>query len=519
MLSFFPRPYQDEVLFGIVARYHQQSGNSLYRQTVEELFGDRNAHSSVTLPTRLGTMAERSAPFGISFDGLLYNHTLYPYDMVFSSEKTTKWVYDWAIGSKPGPADYQLGVFGMQINKPQHLCFCPECYSEELKQYGEGFWHRMHQTAGVLVCERHHCRLLETTVPYFTKGSNQYISAAPSVLFPAFYPSPLSPLARQQAIQVAGDIQYLYQNYGRLRAAFARQNFSFQNLFLQMLRKKGMASDGGSLRLKKYCEAFCAFFASDLLNALGLSFGECIGRPWVISICRSNQRDFHPLRYILLAEFLCGGLQGLVERAEAYAPEELMITLTPRKQVVNYEEKREDYRLRWQKVCEALPGAGQNEIRKTAEAVYTWLNRHDRGWLSQHPSKRKQRGGNRTYADWTEKDYRFSSLVTKAAEKIRLLPGKPVQITKTKLRTEIGCRSIPSKQRSRLPLTEKFIAQEVEDQLTFRMRKVQWAVRELTALDVPVVKWRVMKLAGIRDEAWNLCWEAYMAGKNHFKAI
>ena len=76
MLSFFPTPYQGEVLYGIVARYHQQSGNSLSRQTLEELFGDRSAHSSVTLPTRLGTLAEQTAPFEISFDELLFGHTL-----------------------------------------------------------------------------------------------------------------------------------------------------------------------------------------------------------------------------------------------------------------------------------------------------------------------------------------------------------------------------------------------------------------------------------------------------------
>lgn len=501
-------------MYGIVARYHQQSGNSLSRQTLEELFGDRSAHSSVTLPTRLGTLAEQTAPFEISFDQLLFGHTLYPYNTAFSSEKTTQWIYDWAKASKPGPADCQLGMFGTQIKKPQHLRFCPECYAEELKRFGEGFWHRMHQTAGVLVCERHHCPLLETAVPYFAKGSNQYASAVPYVLFPAVYPNPLSPLARQQAIQIARDIQYLYQNYGRIRAAFARQNYSFQNLFLEMLRKKGLASDGGALRLKKYCQAFLEFFARDLLDALGLSFDECISKPWIVSICRSHRSDFHPLRYILMAQFLCMGLSGLVELAEAYVPEERIVSPAPCKQVADYEKKRKAYRLRWLKACEAKPGAGQNEIRKTAVTVYTWLNRHDKEWLSQHPSERRQRGGNRTYADWTEKDRKFSILVPKAAERIKLLPGKPTQITKAKLLTVIGCGSLPSKQWSRLPLTEKAISLEVEDRTTFRMRKVQWAVWKLTALGDPVVKWRVMKLAGIRDEAWNVCWKAYIADEN-----
>ena len=56
MLSSFPNPYPDEILYSTVARYHQRSGNILFRQTVEELFGDRSAHSAVVLPAGLGAL-------------------------------------------------------------------------------------------------------------------------------------------------------------------------------------------------------------------------------------------------------------------------------------------------------------------------------------------------------------------------------------------------------------------------------------------------------------------------------
>ena len=193
MLSSFPNPYPDEILYSTVARYHQRSGNILFRQTVEELFGDRSAHSAVVLPAGLGALAEQTEAYGLDFDCLLYEHTLYPYNTAFFNTKTAVEIYDWAKDSRPGSVNCQLGLYGSKILQPGHLRFCPECYAEELKQFGEGYWHRIHQTPGVLICERHHCSLLETTVPYLSKGSNTYTVAAPDKLFPAKDAKPPKP--------------------------------------------------------------------------------------------------------------------------------------------------------------------------------------------------------------------------------------------------------------------------------------------------------------------------------------
>lgn len=515
MLSFFPSPYPGEALYSIIARYHQRSGNSSFRQTAAELFGDKSTHSSVTLPMRLGNLAKQTVSFGLPFEKLLYAHTLYPYYTTFSGEETAAQIYDWAKESKSGPVDCRLGIYGTRAKQPKYLRFCPECFSGELEQYKEGFWHLLHQTPGVLVCDLHHCPLMETKVTYYTKGSNEYVKAVPGMLFPAVYPPPLSPLAQQQAIQIAGDIRYLYENYARARAAYKRYNGSFHKLFLRILQEKELASGGSMLRLEKYRSAFLTFFAPDLLDRLGLDFDKQVGRPWIISMCRSDRNDFHPLRYVLLARFLCNGLSEFITLAETYQPEKLVILPPQRKQVTGYEGKRKNYRSRWLKACEAMSGASQSEIRKTAEAVYTWLNRHDKEWLTQHPKERKPRGGNQTYADWAGKDYNFSRRVFNAVLKLRLRPGKPVQITKAKLLQEIGCGMLPSKQYARLPLTAKAIMLEVEDRQAFRMRKIQWAVWELTARGEPVVKWHVMKLAGIRDDAWETCWEAYQSQEKH----
>lgn len=38
MISFFPTPYEDELLYSILARYHLRSGNISYVDTNKDLF-------------------------------------------------------------------------------------------------------------------------------------------------------------------------------------------------------------------------------------------------------------------------------------------------------------------------------------------------------------------------------------------------------------------------------------------------------------------------------------------------
>lgn len=507
MISCFPAPYPDEVLYSVVARYHLSSGNPIFRQTMDELFGVKKTALSMVLPQRLNVLADRVP--SLPFERLLLEHTMYPYYMAFTSLKNEEAVHTWAKEGKAGSIDGFLGQYGTACGGPAHLRFCPECYAEEIRQYGEGYWHREHQTPGVLFCGRHHQPLAETMIPYLTRDRKTAAAAVPKNFFPAIYPMPLSPLGRQQAIQIADDTHFLYSNYERVRAAFARHQYSFRNLYLQALRHKGLASHHGSLRMEKYQDAFSQFFDSDLLKVLRVDFSHTTVRPWIITICRERKNSHYPLYHILMAQFLYGGLERLVKQAETVSPEDIAVPKRSVGPVADEEAKRVAYRHRWLSACAAHPGAGQNEIRKADSAAYTWLNRHDKEWLRCHPEERKPRGGNKTFADWEKRDLELSGKIAPSAERLRARLGKPVQITATKLLIEAGCGRLRANVLKKLPMTEREIQKYAEDSTAFRLRKIRWAKQELCARGEPAVKWRILKLAGIRDEDWAAMWDLY----------
>lgn len=513
MITFFPMPYSDELLYSTIARYHVLSGNTLYCQTAEDLFGFRRAHSSVVMPLRLGHLGKMTAPFGLSIDNLI-NQTLYPYYTAFQTEATCQEVYDVQLKNQSVSISAKLGAVGDTDIIPKHLRFCPKCYAEDQRRYGEGYWHRMHQTPGVLVCEKHGCQLLQTRIPYYDLKSNVYAAATPLLLFPAVCPPTLPLLGQQQATNIASDIRYLYSHYNQIRNAFAKHQYSFTNLFLSLLQEKGLATMGGALRLEEFKKQFCSFFAPDLIGQLGVSLDQTVKKPWFVSMCRRSKKSFHPLYYVLLSRFLCHGLSHLIQLAEETSPESLTFAKPDYGCAANSETKRETYRVKWLGVYSSMPGAGRDELRRAAGSTYTWLLRHDKNWLMEHPKEQCLRGGNKAFADRAQQDLLFSAKVHTAAQELRSVKGKPIWITKTRLAKQLGLlpRLLPE-----LPMTQAAFEREIENQMEYRLRKIAWAENELASQEKPAVKWQVLKLAGIRDCDWDKCWEAYTSAKNFSK--
>ena len=513
MLLFFPQAKPDEILYSLIARYHEMSGNTMHRQTLEELFGNRGEHSSMVLPSRLGFLSEQLTRFGYSFDALLMQHTLVPYFTLFYAEETVQEVISWAKENQKGALN-KLGLFGAFEAAPKSLRFCPICYAEEFKKAGEGYWHRLHQTPGVLVCERHHLPLLHTEIPFLADTGHRYISAAANHIFPAVVPQALSPKAYQQALWIASDTTFIYQNFKRIRNAFMKHHYSFRNLFLHFLQKKGLATDGGSLRIAEFRKQFCDFFSDELLQILDIPVDESVHRPWIESMCRGKSKNAHPIYYIVLSRFLCGGLPQLIDAAEEFSPKELARSPIVYGEVENFEEKRRDYRNRWLEACAQQKDACQNDIRKKAPAVYTWLNRHDKAWLRVHPQERKARGGNHSFVDWEKRDTQFAAMVPDAVNRILSVHGKPTQITITAIARQLGFGSFGDRLRKYLPRTTARMEEAVECTMDYRMRKMEWAERALTSEGELPVMWKILKKAGVRDEDWTKCWELYSRQKN-----
>lgn len=503
MLSYFPAPYPDELLYSLLARYHQWSANSLARETIGELFDDKRVRASVILPMKLGILADKTAPFGLDFDALLLDRSMFPYYTVFNSQENTERVYQWAKNNESGSIQPALSAFG-NIQSPDSLRFCTECYYEEQKRYGQAYWHRLHQTPGVLVCERHLCRLLDSNIRYQVRFSKEYyVTPELEQVFPAVIPPALSPESHQSAVLLAHDIRWLYQNYTYIRNVFESYNYTFCDVFVYLLREMEFATENGALRRERFLKAFGEFYSDEFLSLVGLSY-QNDATPWMMRMCRTSKTATHPAKYALMARFTCGSLKSFIERAA-----DSKMTINRHRvytSVADEEEKRERYRARWLITRAEMPVATRNELREANMSSYIWLKRHDAEWLYQNMPPAKKRGGNSSYADWQRRD---DSLAEQAAIVINQLlnfDGKPIQITVSRVGKELGCPSLLRTKSLLLPKTLSVIKQYAEDNHLYRLRRVRWATEELEKQGLPIVKWRVMKMANVRDDMWDEYW-------------
>lgn len=80
MISFFPDPYPDELLYSVCARFADRVQYPGESSVVWQLFGTRNGAAVVDLPSRLGHLVATLPPeHNYTVDQLIDDHTLLPF--------------------------------------------------------------------------------------------------------------------------------------------------------------------------------------------------------------------------------------------------------------------------------------------------------------------------------------------------------------------------------------------------------------------------------------------------------
>lgn len=176
MIAYFPKAYDDELCYSVLARAYIANGFMVYRDFAEEILEHKQDAPSLLYINKVGTdtMDRLLMSYGCdTVGGLIDKSTLYPYYSRF---------YD---GDRRKEAKEAL-VCGQQINdlirrKPKggmpFLRFCVECAKEDRERYGETYWHRIHQMDGIRCCPKHGILLNDSVVIYSGKASPSFTAA------------------------------------------------------------------------------------------------------------------------------------------------------------------------------------------------------------------------------------------------------------------------------------------------------------------------------------------------------
>jgi len=299
MLALFPTPYENELLYSILARYHRWSKNINPKDTLFEVFGTTSACAVIDLPNHLEALHNKlSRETLIKPDILIYKHTLFPvYSPFLPVERAVQIEKAMMASSKGHIIHSTIGIMASSIKAPTHLRYCPLCFREDMELKGEAYWHRVHQLPGVFICPIHEVNIIDSSVNVLSGNNKQSFVTLEESFIKLNKAIEVEHLLHH--IAVARAYQWLLDNKPNIIGLKG-----LQKKYLRELQKQGLATPAYRVRQKDLTEAFIGFYGLDFLNQLNCMVDYKQQDNWLTKIVREPRISAHPLRHILLMRFL-----------------------------------------------------------------------------------------------------------------------------------------------------------------------------------------------------------------------
>jgi hypothetical protein len=316
MVSFFPKPYPDEILYSIIARYHIRSANTSPKVTLTELFNSSSTVATADLPSHLNRLNQNLQLFSNStVEELIDKYTLYPFYSVFLPPKRAIQVKESMKAKQGGDIHTRAGIMASSITMPRYFRFCPNCLEQDLRKYGEVYWHRLHQTPGVLVCPIHTVILNDSTVPIQGFNKHEYLAASLDNCFITPKQQIYKNDTLEKLLRLAQDISWLMNT-----KLAAKESDWLRRRYIALLIEKGLATATGRVYQKKLLDNFLFFYGHEMLEAIDSRVDYKEEHHWLFGIVRKHRKSFHPIRHLLMIRFLAGSVAEFFNLDYGYKP-------------------------------------------------------------------------------------------------------------------------------------------------------------------------------------------------------
>lgn len=176
MIAYLPEIYPDELVYSWLARYYIKTGYVRYAFVAEELFQKKTVRPDIEFVNQYTAPALQAITEKIPMQRIIEQHTMFPYYGRFLQKERRNQAYTEMIQTK-GNYHNLLPMPKRKGNTDRYLRYCPVCAENDRKQYGEAYWHRIHQLQGVNICPIHKCYLINSAVRISGKTSPTLVAA------------------------------------------------------------------------------------------------------------------------------------------------------------------------------------------------------------------------------------------------------------------------------------------------------------------------------------------------------
>lgn len=315
MLAYFPDPYPDELFYSICARFQDRVRYPSQRATVEDLFQTKNAIAIFDFPSRLNRIvAALPLKSGYTVDYFINNHTLLPFYSPFLPPERNQLIREEMDGDNGAKIHTRLGIVAGYVEMPSHLRFCPLCVEDDKKLFGECYWHRLYQVPGVEVCPTHAVFLEKSDVlTHNRRRTYEFLAAEQAIKM--VLPRPIDPLEPVHKIlfNIARDIKWLLND-----CYFVPGLEDLYQKYLSLVKKSPeLVTYTGRIRVQELLRLLKNHYPAKVLELFHCPLDEQIRDNWLAQLVRFPRRVHHPLRHLLLIQFLGYSAQEFFELQEA----------------------------------------------------------------------------------------------------------------------------------------------------------------------------------------------------------
>ena len=462
-----PAPYPDELAYSILARFADRTAIATCR-IVEQTFGFR-ASLSADLQAGADVLAASLCATAKRFgEQILCAHTTFNYyASVWSPEQRSKYAAD--LCSKKGTR-------GVPGSRPRSLALridvlraCSRCMTENIRDYGEPYWHRKHQLPGVRRCVVHQCELLESDVKLDAKTT---LRSASRARFTKRHPTYFSAeeAATLKEIELCA-VRCLDRNY---HSKLVGRGKTLRGILFEIgvLKRESLIEWN---RLSNYIENTIG------RRVLKFVLGGKVGIKWLKAcIIEFRPHRWQPIHIVLLTVFC--------EKWRAASPEKIQKIVTRHSIVPVFTEELQLAKKKYL----ALRAAGAKHLAGTS--CWKLIRRWDPDWLASLPRRHQ---GRRPTIDWPERDRLLVEKCRACAIRIRAFET-PVRVLPAVIIREIGFAGDPVKTPSFL----EELARQTEPLDEWRKRKILFSIA--TKWD-DSRSWTVRSILGISGLRSNQC--------------
>jgi hypothetical protein len=312
MLGHFPTPHDDELFYSLCARYGSRVSYPSAKSLLLDIFNAASACAVVDLPNRLRCFTD-ALPTGsfLTVDRLIDQHTLFPFFSAFlPPERVGRIRKDMRFSTGPA-AHMRSGLMASSVPTPGWLRCCPLCWQEDIKAFGETYWHRLHQLPGIEVCPLHQIFFENSCVGIRSRRDClQFVAADQEIHTVSVRPIQSENRDHKQLLNIAKAAAWLLEHPHRGESLKA-----LQNRYLQLLFKRKLAAFLGGIRAEKLIAEFTDYYSPELLKFLhcelsGKEWRKC---NWLLRLVRDPKHAQHPIHHLLLIHFLGCSVKEFLE--------------------------------------------------------------------------------------------------------------------------------------------------------------------------------------------------------------